>query len=344
MQYFNILNCNSDITSCCTSAEMSYIMGSVRNLYMIIQIIVPIVLICAAVYRFMRLMKNPEEKNGIKNIINAFLAAAIIYFLPTVVGVVLNIMPFETQLIACWESSGEEKRLSIATSYISNSDDKRVKVVSEQSYESGVKKPTTSSGGGSSSSEDYSGSATPSEPGSLSGASYLSGGMPIPIYYQQDYKDVSLKPGTSKTVSSSGCGFTSCAMIVSYLLDKKITPREFVGDWSRKYYVYNQGMSWGLPQAAATHYGLGNVEATTSSSRMVEALRNNQPVMSSQAAGLFTSGGHLIVLRGITADGKILVNDPNRGNAVGKNYNSRKFSVAEIQASNKRYFIFPKKR
>ena len=46
MQYFNILNCNSDITSCCTSAEMSYIMGSVRNLYMIIQIIVPIVLIC----------------------------------------------------------------------------------------------------------------------------------------------------------------------------------------------------------------------------------------------------------------------------------------------------------
>lgn len=33
MQYFNFLNCNSDITSCCTSTEMSYIMGSVRNIY-----------------------------------------------------------------------------------------------------------------------------------------------------------------------------------------------------------------------------------------------------------------------------------------------------------------------
>lgn len=348
MQYFNFLNCNSDITSCCTSTEMSYIMGSVRNIYMIIQIIAPILLICAAVYRLIRLMKNPEEKNGKKNIINAFLAAAIIFFLPTIVGVVLNMIPYETQLIACWESSGEEKRLAIATSYISDSDDKRVKVIAEEEYEAGIKKPTTSEGGsssgGSSSGTDYSGSATSSEPGSLTGVKYLEGGMPIPIYYQQDYKDVSLKPGTKKTVSSSGCGFTSCAMIVSYLLDKKITPREFVGDWSRKYYVYNQGMSWGLPQAAATHYGLGKVEQTSSSSRMVEALRNNQPVMSSQSAGLFTSGGHLIVLRGITSDGKILVNDPNRGNAVGKKYNNKKFTVSQIQASNKKYFIFPKKK
>ena len=348
MQYFNFLNCNSDITSCCTSTEMSYIMGSVRNIYMIIQIIAPILLICAAVYRLIRLMKNPEEKNGKKTIINAFLAAAVIFFLPTIVGVVLNMIPYETQLIACWESSGEEKRLAIATSYISDSDDKRVKVIAEEEYEAGIKKPTTSEGGsssgGSSSGADYSGSATSSEPGSLTGVKYLEGGMPIPIYYQQDYKDVSLKPGTKKTVSSSGCGFTSCAMIVSYLLDKKITPREFVGDWSRKYYVYNQGMSWGLPQAAATHYGLGKVEQTSSSSRMVEALRNNQPVMSSQSAGLFTSGGHLIVLRGITSDGKILVNDPNRGNAVGKKYNNRKFTVSEIQASNKKYFIFPKKK
>lgn len=348
MQYFDFLNCNSDITSCCTSTEMSYIMGSVRNIYMIIQIIAPILLMCAAVYRLIRLMKNPEEKNGKKNIINAFLAAAVIFFLPTIVGVVLNMIPYETQLIACWESSGEEKRLAIATSYISDSDDKRVKVIAEEEYEAGIKKPTTSEGGsssdGSSSGADYSGSATSSEPGSLTGVKYLEGGMPIPIYYQQDYNDVSLKPGTSKTVSSSGCGFTSCAMIVSYLLGKKITPREFVGDWSRKYYVYNQGMSWGLPQAAAIHYGLGSVESTTSASRMVEALRNNQPVMSSQSAGLFTSGGHLIVLRGITSDGKILVNDPNRGNAVGKKYNNRKFTVSEIQASNKKYFIFPKKK
>lgn len=351
MQYFFYLNCSGNITSCCTSTEVSYIMSSVRNIYSIIQIIAPILLMCAAVYRLIRLMKNPEEKNGIKIIINSFLAAGIIFFLPTIVSVVLNIVPSQGQIAACWESAGESKRLSLATSYISDSEDKKVKIVSDEGYESGVKRPIESAGSthgdesyGTSSSGDYSGTSTSGEPGSIIGVKYLDGGMPIPLYYQQDYKDVSLKPGTSKTVSSSGCGFTSCAMIVSYLLDKKITPREFVGEWSRKYYVYNQGMSWGLPQATVEHYGLGNVETTTSLQRMVEALRNNQPVMSSQAAGLFTSGGNLIVLRGITSDGKILVNDPNKGNAVGKNYNTRQFTVAEIQKSNKQYFIFPKKK
>ncbi len=169
-------------------------------------------------------------------------------------------------------------------------------------------------------------------------------GMPIPNYYQVDYSDVSLMPGTDRTVASSGCGFTSCSMIVSYLTGKRITPREFVGNWSRKYYVYNSGMSWSLPQAAATHYNLGKVEQTTSTSRMVQALKNNQPVMSSQGPGLFTQNGHLIVLRGITANGKILVNDPNKSNAVGKGYNNKRFSVEQINASNKVYFIFPKKK
>lgn len=169
-------------------------------------------------------------------------------------------------------------------------------------------------------------------------------GMNIPNYYQSDYPDVSLMPGTDRTVASSGCGFTSCSMIVSYLTGKRITPREFVGNWSRKYYVYNAGMSWSLPQAAATHYNLGKVEQTSSTSRMIQALKNKQPVMSSQGPGIFTQNSHLIVLRGITSNGKILVNDPNKSNAVSKGYNNKKFSVEQINASNKVYFIFPKKK
>ena len=193
MQYINFLNCSGNITSCCTSPEVSYLMSSVRNIYSIIQIIAPILLMCAATYRLIRLMKNPEEKNGIKVIVNSFLAAAIIFFIPMLVSAVLNMVPSQGQLAACWESAGESKRLAIASSYISDSEDKRIKVVSEGDYEAGVKKPVVSGGdyesgssGGSSSGGDYSGSATPSEAGLLTNVKYLEGGMPIPLYYQQD--------------------------------------------------------------------------------------------------------------------------------------------------------------
>lgn len=324
MMYFNILNCSGNITSCCTDAGMAAFMGIGRRIYSFIQIIVPILLIIFTVVRFINLMQNPDDKKGIKPIINSFIAAAVVFFLPSVVSIVLGILPEQIQLTACWESAATVDRITRASAYVSTTpnEEKKLIIGKGDEYEKGVPRPKSSGG-------------------DISGAEYLSGGMPIPIYYQQDYGDVILRG--SKTVSSSGCGFTSCSMVVSYLLGEKITPREFVSDWSRKHY-YTGGMLWSLPQASVEHYGLENIEQTTSIDKVVQALRDNHPVMSSQGAGLFTTGGHLIVLRGITSDGKILVNDPNKFNAINKGYNDRQFTPAEINASNRMYFIFPQKK
>ena len=71
-------------------------------------------------------------------------------------------------------------------------------------------------------------------------------------------------------------------------------------------------------------------------------LSEGRPVISSQRAGLFTSGGHFIVLRGVTANGKVLVNDPNDSDA--KNYINREFDMmSEIHATANAYWIFDKK-
>ena len=59
----------------------------------------------------------------------------------------------------------------------------------------------------------------------------------------------------------------------------------------------------------------------------------------SQSAGIFTGGGHYIVLTGITNQG-ITVNDPNKNNAVNKGYNNRYFTINEINASAQNYWIF----
>lgn len=323
MEYFYILNCSGNITSCCTDAGIATLMTIGRRIYSFVQIIVPILLIIFTIIKFINLMNNPDDKKGLKPIINSFIAAAVVFFLPTIMSVVLGFLPEQIQLTACWESAATVDRITRASAYTSStpSEDRKKIIGTGDVYEKGV--PQVKSGG------------------DISGAEYLDGGMPIPIYYQQDYGDVILS--APKTVSSSGCGFTSCSMVVSYLLSEKITPREFVDTWSRKHY-YTGGMLWSLPQATMEHYGLESVIQTTSIDAVVQALRENHPVMSSQGSGLFTSRGHLIVLRGVTSDGKILVNDPNKYNAVNKGYNERQFTPAEINASNRQYFIFPTKK
>ena len=165
---------------------------------------------------------------------------------------------------------------------------------------------------------------------------YLEGGLPIPYLNQGDYAHVGL--GNSN-FASGGCGFTSCCMIASYLTRTKVMPED-IAKWAQGYYVNGAGMAWSLPAATAEHYGLGTVTQTTSSKEMYQALKDGKAVMSSQSAGLFTSGGHLIVLRGLDDNGNILVNDPNGNNAYGKGYNERAFTIDEIAASNAQYFIF----
>ena len=45
----------------------------------------------------------------------------------------------------------------------------------------------------------------------------------------------------------------------------------------------------------------------------------------------------------IDTSNKIRVLDPNKGNAIGKGYNDRRFSVDEVDASHLGYFIFKKR-
>ena len=168
----------------------------------------------------------------------------------------------------------------------------------------------------------------------------LSGGLAIPLYYQQDYEDISL--GYTSDVAEGGCGFTSCSMVASYLTGQTITPREFVDDWSERYFIDDVGMDWGLPAATAEHYGLGEVKATTDIDEVVAALQNNQPVVSSQGYGTFSRGeGHIIALRGVTEDGQILVNDPDSYNSDN---NTMAFDPSEVDRNAANYWIFEAKK
>lgn len=171
------------------------------------------------------------------------------------------------------------------------------------------------------------------------GGSYPANGMQIPHYLQTDYGNI---PYGGGSIASSGCGPTSFAMIASYLTGNTITPPDAVAWCGNSYYKPGVGTYWSYFQAAASHFGCGSVTQTSNANTVLQALSEGCPVISSQRAGLFTSGGHFIVLRGVTANGKVLVNDPNDSDA--KNYINREFDMmSEIHATANAYWIFDKK-
>ena len=112
----------------------------------------------------------------------------------------------------------------------------------------------------------------------------------------------------SQTIGTSGCGPTSVAMIVT-AIKGTITPPE-MGDLFVQYGYrsVNSGTYWSAFRWVADVFDIEYQEATNID-KAIELLRNDNYVVCSVANGLFTSGGHFIVLTEINGD-SITVYDP----------------------------------
>lgn len=162
-------------------------------------------------------------------------------------------------------------------------------------------------------------------------------GMQIPLYFQYQDPWGKLKFGGGN-VTTSGCSITCIAMVYSYLQDETITPIDIMEWTGNRYYVGNAGQSWEIFPATAKQWGLSCNRLGTNMQLALSELSSGKPVIASMAPGMFTKNGHFIVLRGITEDGNILVNDPNDNASKGFFYKS--FSPALISREAKQYWSF----
>ena len=105
----------------------------------------------------------------------------------------------------------------------------------------------------------------------------------------------------SQTIGSSGCGPTSASMVVT-AIKGAITPPE-MGDLFVKYGYRssNNGTYFSAFRWVADTFDIP-YEETYSTDSAVEYLRNNNYVVVSCGNGLFTTGGHFIVIVGIDGD------------------------------------------
>ena len=112
----------------------------------------------------------------------------------------------------------------------------------------------------------------------------------------------------NQTIGLSGCGPTSAAMIVT-ACKGAITP-DIMADLFVKYGYRsaNNGTYWSAFRAIADEFDICYKE-TSNVDTAISLLRNNNYVVASVGNGLFTTGGHFIVLAGVNGD-TIKVYDP----------------------------------
>ena len=129
----------------------------------------------------------------------------------------------------------------------------------------------------------------------------------IPLMFQTDYPDIKYGCGS---VATSGCSISCLAMVATYLTDTLYTP----GDLALKYAKAEKN-NCECMEIAATDLGL-EWEKSYDWKKMKACLANGQPVIICvNEKTVFTEIEHLILLTGITEDGRFLVNDP-----YGPNY------------------------
>lgn len=128
-------------------------------------------------------------------------------------------------------------------------------------------------------------------------------------YYQYNYQE---SYGYGTTIASSGCGPTAMAMVLTAITGEEVTPVE-AANWSMEHghRIKDNGTAWAYFDDIAEAYGVECEQMGVSRDNIINNLSEGKYVIAVVGPGHFTSGGHYIVLTGITEDGKITVADPN---------------------------------
>lgn len=145
------------------------------------------------------------------------------------------------------------------------------------------------------------------------GQEVLTGGSVSIAYFAQSDPAWKDQPYGSDRVGPYGCGPTAMAMAVKSLTGTNTDPEQMASWCSQNgYWAAGSGSYHSIVRGVANAFGL---ECSSPNSVTPEDLRTQlsggRIAVALMSAGHFTSGGHFILLRGVTLDGNILVADPN---------------------------------
>ena len=141
--------------------------------------------------------------------------------------------------------------------------------------------------------------------------SYVTGNVGKVFYWnQQDFADYDYGYGCG-TIKDCGCGPTAVAIVASTFLNKSISPVETTSKVCGLGGCTSSGsINATLGDTLSSVYNL-RISRTSDNQEVINALGGgNALVIALMGPGLFTSGGHYIVLTGVNSNGQVSVADP----------------------------------
>ena len=150
-----------DVTLGCSNATLASILSAFQKIMTLIQIIVPILLMIGMMIHITNLIKNPEDAKRKKKIINSLIAAALVFFIPMLVNVVMGMVGDNTTFSSCWNNASSPN-ISREVTYIPVEGEQKKStgfIDDPKDYEKGVPKPkpSTTTGGDNPPSTSFSG-------------------------------------------------------------------------------------------------------------------------------------------------------------------------------------------
>lgn len=138
------------------------------------------------------------------------------------------------------------------------------------------------------------------------------GQMVPPLFQQWDKRWGYVKYG-SNILAINGCGPTCMSMVYTGLTQSTDMDPAAVADFCMEndYYTEDAGTSWSLMLSGAQKLGLNAEKISLGQQAITDRLTNGCLIICSMKPGDFTDTGHFIVVRGITGEGRLLINDPN---------------------------------
>lgn len=140
---------------------------------------------------------------------------------------------------------------------------------------------------------------------------YDTGKMPLFIQWDDRW---GYYPYGDDVLGLSGCGPTCLSMVIVALTGKNQYTPTAIADFATKngYYVADTGTAWALFSEGVNKLGLKSRTIGKNQDEMTRALDKGELLILSMGPGIFTTGGHYIVIYDYNeTTGEFLVKDPN---------------------------------